>query len=93
MKRNLSTLDRGVRLGVTAALVVTSVVTHAWPVAVLAVLIGITGAIGWSPLYSVYGLSTVRGLHRECDDDYCGLPGSSPREQAVAREPEQRPNR
>lgn len=92
MKRNLSTLDRAARMSVTAALVVTSVLTQAWPIAVLAALVAITGAIGWSPLYSVYGLSTVGGLHRECDDDYCGLPGYPQRDKTVSAEPEHRRN-
>ena len=84
MTGNLSATDRGVRLGLAGVLIVTFVVTQAWPILVLALLIGVTGAIGWSPLYSVYGLSTINGLHRECDDDYCGLPASPRRDRGAS---------
>lgn len=73
MTRNVGTLDRVVRLGGAVALVGVAVATGAWPVVGLAGLVIVSALVGYSPLYGLYRLSTIGGIHRACGDD-CDLP-------------------
>jgi len=81
MAVNMSWTDRLLRMGLSTALVIVGLAMDAWPLLVVAGLILLTVAFGRCPLYSVYNISTVGGLHRTCDDDAsCAPPGTTRRE-------------
>ncbi|MFN8184743.1 MAG: DUF2892 domain-containing protein [Candidatus Nanopelagicales bacterium] len=74
MTRNVGKTDRLVRAMAGLALLGLGVLTQAWPPVVVGVLLALTAALGFCPLYWFYGLSTIGGVHRSCADGRCGLP-------------------
>ena len=74
MTRNVGTVDRSVRVFATLALVAIGVLSQAWQPVLLGVLVAVTAAAGFCPLYALYGLSTVGGVHRDCANGRCELP-------------------
>lgn len=73
MTRNVGTVDRLVRAAIAVLLVGLglALVHDGWPLLALGALIGLTAAAGFCPLYRLYRLSTVGGLHRNCEDGDC----------------------
>lgn len=70
MKRNLSRPDRWTRATLSLALALAAVVIGMEPIdraMLLAVAVAVAGTAlaGRCPLYTVYGVSSVGGLHRE----------------------------
>jgi len=66
MKRNMGTVDRGIRLtagAVVAALFFTGQIsgTLAIVLGVIAVVFVVTSLAGWCPMYTVLSLSTKKG--------------------------------
>jgi hypothetical protein len=74
MTRNVGTVDRSVRVFAALALLAIGVLSQAWPPVLVGALLSLTVAAGFCPLYALYGLSTVGGVHRDCADGRCGLP-------------------
>ena len=65
MKKNMSNLDRILRMIIAAAVAVlyfTGVLTGTWAIVlgVVAVIFLLTGLIGFCPLYTLFGLSTQK---------------------------------
>ncbi len=74
MTRNVGKLDRLIRVLAALALCGIAVMSQTWPAVVVGGLLAVTAVLGFSPLYLLYGLSTVGGVHRDCADGRCGLP-------------------
>lgn len=58
MKRNEGNTDRIVRIILAIAFFVGALATQLWLVAVPGVILGVTGLVGWCPLYTLFGFST-----------------------------------
>ncbi len=74
MTRNVGKLDRLIRVLAALALFGIAVMSQTWPPVVVGGLLAVTAVLGFCPLYWLYGLSTVGGVHRDCADGRCGLP-------------------
>lgn len=73
MTRNVGNRDRPIRVVAVGALFAVGMASHAWPPVALGILLGLTVAVGFCPLYRLYGVSTVGGVHRECGDGACEM--------------------
>ena len=65
MKKNMSSLDRILRIIIAAAVAVlyfTGVLVGTWAIVlgVIAVIFLLTGLIGFCPLYTLFGFSTLK---------------------------------
>lgn len=58
MKRNEGTLDRTVRIVIGLALITTAVTGILTPWGYIGVIPVLTGAMGWCPLYTLFGINT-----------------------------------
>ena len=76
MTRNVGVVDRLVRVVAAGSLVVVGAFVPAWPAVVLGILVALTTVVGFDPLYRLYGLSTIGGVHRDCGNGSCELPVS-----------------
>ena len=67
MKRDVGTTDRIIRIAAGLFLLFQAVINgHMW--GYIGIVPLLTGSIGWCPLYSLLGISTVCG----CSADRCG---------------------
>lgn len=64
MKENMSRVDRIVRLVVGLAIVLVGLIVGSWW-GLIGLIPLLTAAIGWCPLYSVFGFSTLPPARRE----------------------------
>jgi fatty acid desaturase len=65
MKKNMGSLDRILRIIIAAAVAVlyfTGVITGTWAIVlgIIAVIFLLTSLIGFCPLYTLFGLSTLK---------------------------------
>ena len=60
MKKNIGSVDRIIRVILGLVLVVLTFYWKCWFCAVAAVILLLTGAIGWCGLYQVFGKSTCK---------------------------------
>ena len=58
MKKNEGNLDRGFRIVLGLALIGAAVAGPAAPWGYIGIVPVLTGALGWCPLYTVFGFST-----------------------------------
>lgn len=66
MKRNMSNLDRAIRLGISAvfaSLYFTGVVTGGFGIALLVIagIFTVTSIVAWCPMYALFKLHTYKG--------------------------------
>lgn len=72
--RNVGQVDRIVRGILALALLGLGVLRGEWPIVLIGVAIGATAVLARCPLYRVYGLCTIGGVQRNCDDGSCANP-------------------
>ena len=58
MSRNESNVDRIIRIVLGAVLLVIGLATQLWLLAVVSLIPLVTGAVGFCPLYRIFGIST-----------------------------------
>lgn len=71
--RNVGAVDRIIRGTGSVLLVVLGLFNGSWVVVGMGAFVGLTAALGFCPLYWMYRLSTVGGVHRVCSDEACGI--------------------
>lgn len=58
MKRNEHNIDRIIRLVLAVVFFALTAATSFWPLAILGVIMLGTAAVGFCPLYAIFGIST-----------------------------------